>query len=286
MTATRSRNRRSDGSDRFVERRHQIRQRQGARRLRWVAGLALIAFLAVSVIGLLNSDVFAVENVTVDGVDRDLAEQVYRATRIEPGQPLIDVDEGVAARAVEELPWVRSADVARAWSGTVTVLVEPRVTLFALAVPDGSGYVGLDRDGVQVRRVSAELIVDSPLASDGGEGEASVPLIHGLVVEPDPGAIGPPEAALAINFLVSAPDSMRTLVQRMELVDGALHLRLVTGGVADLGDSRQLGAKYQALETILNQVDLDCLGTVDVSVPTAPSVTRTCQPAEDGGQDG
>lgn len=290
MTATRSRSRsrRSNSADRFTERRHEIRKQRGARRLRWVAGLALVALLAVAAIAIANSPALAVDKVTVNGVDRDRAEQVYRASRLEAGLPLLDVDTAAASSSVRELPWVRTAEVERGWNGTVVINVEPRQILFALATPDQAEFVAVDSEGIQIARLSAAEVTASPLASASTVGDPAegVPLIHGLVVNPDPGAIAPPEAALAINFLVAVPDSVRSVVREAEVVDQTLQIHLMSGGVALFGDSRLLGAKFQALETILNQVDLACLETVDISAPTAPSVTRTCQPGETSGQDG
>ncbi len=297
MTATRSRrpsrrsSGRSDSSDKFAQRRHEIRRRQGARRLRWVAGFALLALLAVAVIGFLNSDAMSVDVVTVNGVERDRAEQVYRATQVEAGQPLIDVDGDEVASRVEQLPWVRAAAVARSWNGTVVIDVESRQTLFALAGTVEGEYVGVDSDGVQIERLGSDQVADSVVrtqASSGADTAGSViaPVLHGVTVDIQPGQSAPPAAALAINFLLSAPEDVRQMVGSMEAVDGELSLRLKSGSVAKLGDSRQLGAKYQSLETVLAQVDLACLAAVDVSVPSAPSVTRSCQTGDEVGQDG
>ncbi len=296
MTATRARTgrsqrkggRRPDGADRFAERRHEVRKRKGARRLRWVGGLAIVAFMAVAVIGLLNSDMLAVDVVTVNGVERNQAEEVYRATNIEAGQPLIDVDNEAAAEFVEELAWVRSAVVSRSWNGTVVVDVEMRKTLFALADPTGSEFVGIDKDGIQVRRLAVDSTMNSlhPLNLEVGSESATFTLVHGLTVDIEPGELAPPSAALAINFLVSAPDDIRQLVGRMDVVGDELVLIFNSGSTARLGDSRQLGAKFQSLETVLEQVDLACLESVDVAVPSAPSVTRSCADSEEAGQDG
>ncbi len=246
------------------------------RRLRWVAGLALVAFLIVAVIGLLNSSALAVDVVTVNGVDRDLASEVYSATDIEPGQPLVDVDTAAVEGLVEELPWVRSAAVSRSWNGTVVVEVEQRQTLLALAGTDGSDFVGVDQDGIQVTRLSSDLVVDA----------APIPLVQGLAVDIQLGQSAPPSVALAINFLLSAPADIRDIVGQIEVADEELFVVLTSGSRARLGDSRQLGAKYQSLETVLQQVDLSCLESVDVSVPSAPSLTRSCADGETGGQDG
>jgi hypothetical protein len=56
--------------------------------------------------------------------------------------------------------------------------------------------------------------------------------------------------------------------------DGEVDLRLVGGGIARLGPTAGLGSKLVAVATVLEQVDLTCLATIDARVPSAPSVTR------------
>jgi cell division septal protein FtsQ len=56
--------------------------------------------------------------------------------------------------------------------------------------------------------------------------------------------------------------------------DGAVELQLLDGAVVRLGAADQLAAKLVSAETVLTQVDTTCLATVDVRVPSAPTVTR------------
>jgi hypothetical protein len=49
---------------------------------------------------------------------------------------------------------------------------------------------------------------------------------------------------------------------------------LAGGGVARLGPTTALGSKLVAVATVLGQVDLSCLATIDARVPSAPVVTR------------
>ena len=53
------------------------------------------------------------------------------------------------------------------------------------------------------------------------------------------------------------------------------------GGRARFGDGTDLDGKLQALETMLARVDLRCIDTIDVRVPSAPALTRL--PPPDGG---
>jgi hypothetical protein len=49
---------------------------------------------------------------------------------------------------------------------------------------------------------------------------------------------------------------------------------LVEGGSLRFGSTEQLEAKVTAAKTVLSDVDLSCLETLDVRVPGSPALTR------------
>jgi hypothetical protein len=57
-------------------------------------------------------------------------------------------------------------------------------------------------------------------------------------------------------------------------LEPALALDLADGGRVELGDDRQLDLKVEAFRTVVARVDLRCLDTIDLRVPTHPVVTR------------
>ena len=99
----------------------------GHRWLRWGAGTALMAVIALCLLGaarMSHLDALAIDWVEVRGsFERVTAEQVRTAAAPHLEQGFIAVDpEGVRA-AVERLPWVRSAQVSKRWPDTVVIAV-------------------------------------------------------------------------------------------------------------------------------------------------------------------
>lgn len=258
-------------SDRFVGRRQEIRRQKGARRLRVVLALTVVSLLAVSAIGILNSELADVDAITVVGNDRTPTDDVVGATSILAGQPLLDLDLAAAEAAVEALPWVRKADVERRLDGEIIVRVRERKPILALpVVGPGAGagggdsapgrYVLVDQLGQQL-----ELVNDIP---------AGFLPVAGIEASGRPGESAPEETGLILSLVHSMPRPLVDQVSAMTVSEGDLFLELTSGARANIGDSSLLGEKIQALETVLARVDLECVSVIDLRVPTAAAVRR------------
>lgn len=258
-------------SDRFADRRQEIRRQKGARRLRVVLALTVVSLLAVSAIGILNSELADVDAVTVVGNDRTPNDDVIEATSILAGQPLLDLDLAAAEAGVEALPWVRRAEVERRLDGEVIVRVRERTPVLALPVVGSGADVGggetasgrfvlIDQLGQQL-----ELVNDIP---------AGFPPVAGIEASGRPGESAPEETGLILSLVHSLPRSLVDQVSAMTVSEGDLFLELTSGARANIGDSSLLGEKIQALETVLARVDLECVSIIDLRVPTAAAVRR------------
>lgn len=264
-TTTRSRSapatkppKRSD-RDRFQARRLEVERRQGLRRLRLVLGLAAVTSVAVAVVAFVNSSWFDVDDVTVAGNERAASAAIVDASGIRIGQGLLEVDLDAAARSVELVPWVGTASVSRSWTGSIEISVVERPP--SAVIPAVGGFALVDDHGRQL-----EIVERRP------EGYLPITGIEGSGVAGEPA----PDAILPVVALAEAlPEEIVQRVSAIALIGADIHLELVDGGRANLGDGVDLGPKLQAFETVLARVDLTCLDTIDVRVPDAPVVTRT-----------
>ena len=153
-------------------RRRALKKAEGRRRLALLC-LAVIVVLAPAGYWLLaNSSAFAVSGVSVSGGGALLSAEVRQAAvGAVGGRSLLQVDAGSIERAVERLPYVRSATVDRAFPHTLSI----RITTYrpVAAVRSGKSAYLVSSDG----RV---LDTDVPAKS-------RLPVIrvaHGLVLTP------------------------------------------------------------------------------------------------------
>src|SRR5271169_6246477 len=85
-----------------------------------VLGLAIIGGAAWA---LLGSSLLVVRHVDVTGNRLVPTAQIRAAAQIRPGTPLATVNTGAAARRVEGLAPVLSAQVSRSWPSTIVITV-------------------------------------------------------------------------------------------------------------------------------------------------------------------
>lgn len=258
-------------SDRFVGRRQEIRRQAGARRLRVVLALTVVSLLAVSTIGVLNSELADVDAVTVIGNDRTPIDDVVAATSILPGQPLLDLDLGAAESGVEALPWVRKVDINRRLDGEIIVRVTEREPILALPIV-APGADGVTRDAGPARFVLIDQLGQQLELVD--EIPAGFVPVAGIEASGRPGESAPEESGLVLSLVQSLPPSLIDQVSAMTVSEGDLYLELTSGVRANIGDSSLLGEKIQALETVLARVDLECVSVIDLRVPSAAAVRR------------
>ena len=130
------------------------------------------AFFGVIAVGLLlgisyiflGPKVLVVRSVVVSGTHLVPASQVRAAAAIPAGEPLLRVNTGAAARRVEAITQVQSAQVNKSWPDRILITVQERTPVLAVARPGaagstsaaGGGYDLIDASGVIVRTAQAK----------------------------------------------------------------------------------------------------------------------------------
>ena len=155
------------GGQRLNRRR---RWRRAVRRIRrvglWLGvGVILAAIsapLASGAASILKTRRFAIERVEVAGQSRLSADEVVKASGLAPGQNLWSLDARRAVAGVEALPFVRRAELVRAFPNHVTLFVEERQP-FTLVSAGGLFWV--DEQGVPLGPESRPVSLDAPVIS-------------------------------------------------------------------------------------------------------------------------
>jgi len=129
------------------------------------------AFFGVIAVGVLvgvsytflGPKVLVVRSVVVSGTHLVPASQVRAAAGIPLGEPLLRVNTAAAARRVEAITQVRSAQVSKSWPDRILITVQERTPVLAVARPPaagstsaGGGYDLIDASGVIVRTAQAK----------------------------------------------------------------------------------------------------------------------------------
>lgn len=219
---------------RFRARRIAVRRAEGRRRLRWMVIAAVVVLLAVGVLVVLASPLFAIDNVQVEGnVYTDPAALDAIVDRLE-GEPILTADLDAARRELEAIPWVADARVTMHFPHTVRIQIAERTPVASFQGTDGQFRV-VDVDG-RVLDVLAGQPVDYLL-------------ISGVSPNTDAGS----NAGLALRGaaqLVSAlPPALHERVSRVELTPTG-----ETTLILDGGDTPEITVSFGAPEDYRNKL--------------------------------
>ncbi len=246
------------GARNLTQRAQEVRAARRQRRKSVVVVLLALSIATAAGIALIRSPLLAIDSVRVTGQDLVSEGDVVGAAAIPIGSPLLDLPmEDVQAR-VEALPEIHTATIIRNWSGRVTIDVTEREPTMALRTP--VGYALVDNDGRQVRTTT-----ETP--------DGFLPVI-GLEASGIPGDPAPPGSTAVLRLMEEITPQVRAAVSDVVVTGDQMALRLVEGGRVVLGDDRELKAKVVSLETLLVSVDLRCTHEIDLTVPSAPALSR------------
>ncbi len=245
---------------RIRARRISVRRHEGRRRLRRLAVVGIVVAVVAAGALALRSPLFDVDRVVVSGADHTGAEAVAAAAGIAKHHPMLDVDTAGARRRVLALPWVASVRVTKDWPGTVRVAVTERVPVAVLPAAPGQ-FAVVDRDG---------RVLELDPAPPAG--------LAALAGVPPPGAAGTtvdPAAAALLPVAAALPPALASQVTELAPSADGVQLRLGGGELVQLGPvDGDVGPKLLALLTVVDQVDLAHVCTIDLRVPSAPTLTR------------
>ena len=239
-----------------------MRRQEGRRRLRVVVGVAAGAAAAFGAWGATASPLLDLDRIVIEGaVHTDPADARF-ASGLRRGEPLVDVDEAAAARAVSALPWVARATVQRRWPGQVRIRVVEREPVAVAAT--ASGRWGLvDRTGRVVDEVEGA--------------PAGLPVLSGVPPAGPPGTSLPDDGVAALAVAVALPAELRARTAGVAPADGGggeVEIRLSPEGRVRLGPPVDLERKFDAIRAVFAQVDLGNLAVLDVRRPDSPVLTR------------
>jgi cell division septal protein FtsQ len=272
---------------RIRERLVAVQRAQGRRRLKIMVAIVAVVVLAAAALAATRLPLLAVQHVEVTGDVHTPRGSVLAVTRLDRHPQLIDLNSGRLRRELMTLPWVASAQIHRRWPATVAVHLSERRPVAEVTGPEGQPAV-VDRDGrVLATGAAAATAVAAALApASSPPGAPGLPALKGVgqagaagtYLAPSTGVRDVLALALALPPMLSS--SSANQLRAIEIgKQGMLQATLAPGLTVLFGSVDALDAKLLALRTLLERVDLRGVATLDVRVPTAPSLTHQGQPS-------
>ena len=263
--------------------------RRGRRRVVAAAGAVTVIILLAWGAG--RSPLLAVRHVQLSGTGPTTRDAALAAAGLDRHAQMLDLNLWRMGRRLEALPWVDRAVVRRRWPSTVRIALTSRVPVAQVPGPDGRPAVVDARGRVLAVGPEAAAVLARPAThlprlsgvdAAGGPGTvlaagsgpaltiatAVPPLLAGLTPASQPGSAlsGPALSGPALGAVVAGRGGVWSVV-------------LSTGISVLFGSPDGLGAKLVALRTILAQVPLAGVASIDVRVPDTPVLTRGIRPA-------
>lgn len=246
-------------TDPRISRRRQAVAR--SKRKRMFGGLAAGGALAGIIWMMFWSPLLDVREVKVVGAIETSESSVVEASGLAGSAPnLLLLSTAEIAVAIEELPWVASAEVDRMLPGTVRVRIEERDPALVLAL--GAARWTLDDQGNVL---------------SGGEAVPGLPVLAGVEVgRVEPGTrLVTDEARSALKVLASLPRSIRSRLAGISAPTTELiSLELADGTAVRFGAAERLAAKNEVTKALLAKIKAEgrTVAYIDVRVPANAAV--------------
>lgn len=225
-----------------------------------------VGAVALSLVGLglgawavVNSPIFEIERIEVEGARELTPDEVRALAAIEPGTNMLRLSLDEVAAALGRSPWVRHAVADRSLPTTLVLRIQERRAVGWIEDPSGPAMVAADGTVVELARPAP---LDLP-----GLGTAPEPLEPGDRLEGVP----------TLQVAASMGDGLLGSVASVAEVDGEVVMALRAGGEVRYGSPDHLGEKNQALGEMLawareRKVSVEY---IDVRIPSAPALRPT-----------
>lgn len=255
---------------RIRERRVAVARAAGRRRLRFLIIGAGVVALIVGALVALHSSLFSARHIKIIGGAGVSRRQVILTSGLGGAPPLIDIDPAQAVSNLERLPTVATASVSLRWPDSVDIRLTGRVGV--AAVPLGGSAAGRVST-VAVQQQFAVVDATGRVLAILRQAPAGLPIVLAASFVGHPGTFLKP----AGRALIDVARSLGGLAAKVRAVgydqSGQIALSLKSGQVAIVTGPGQLAQKMVSLATVLHDVSLTNIATVDLSYPSSPVLT-------------
>lgn len=260
-----------------VERRRQVELEERARRMRLAKTIGALVAVTALVVGVLYSPLLSIGTFTVKGTEHLASDSVVATSGLRKGTPLVAADIGKATAALRADPWIAYARIRRSYPRTIFIDVAEERPVLVIRTSHGSALISENgriveylagTEGKAPESASSFSVVvatyEGPLAS-GSRSDAALPGRH----------VSEPVGELVRLARHLTPAMRQRLAEIVTDDKSTIVLKLNDGSSVLLGPAEDMTAKLSALESVLEQVQLDCLAQIDVRNPVRATISRT-----------
>lgn len=139
---------------RQVNQRVKPRKKKKRKKKRYFLKFCILVALCVGMYYFLTSHFFDIQKIKVENNNYYTSEQIIEMTGLKTGKNLFEISANNAKQKLLKDPYIANANVLRIPPGKIIVKVEERRE-FA-AIPYGSSFALIDKDGLVLRRTNVE----------------------------------------------------------------------------------------------------------------------------------
>jgi len=225
----------------------------------WITAVIVAVIAGYILLG--HSPLLDVEELEVHGLHHLRLEEVEDRLGFKIGDPL-PLGLGESQRKLEELSWVKTADIDRSWSGRITVDISEYKPL-ALALTEPERWALVADDGT--------------VLTHGLIAPLDLPRLSGVHAAGSPGTYLSADSSALLSLLVLMPPELGDKFFSLRRdSSGEIHGTLRTNQEVIFGDDKRLGAKIISLSAMLDYLEAEKRTDdyIDVSYPEKPIVTN------------
>jgi cell division protein FtsQ len=227
----------------------------------WVLALVLAVLVGACTVWVINSPVFRLRDLQVQGTKHLSAAQVRRLAGLTGDTNVVWTSGSRVAERLERDPWVRSATVTKRLPAGMVISIDERTPVARVAA-SGGRFVLVSADGVVL-----------PGRGAGG----GVPLLRSAhpVAGPETPASSLRGLETALRSVAALPSTVRLQVSSAtQRADGSVQLELTRGTKVEFGDASRAVEKGRVLRSLLmwSAGHGVTAATIDVEIPTAPAI--------------
>lgn len=226
--------------------------------------LFVVIFLIVLVIVILNSSIFDIREIIVTNNNTLSQEEIILFSGIKRGQSTYRINKVQIVELLKENPQIGNAEVSVKFPNKLIINIIERTP--RCLIPHRGNYLVVATDKVVIRAVPTRDSI-------------KLPLVIGL--NPEEPLLGEPITASKIDEVIAIfsllDEKLYNVLLQIDIENYFMYIRSQTTAQpikVELGNMQEIGRKITNLRSILTQMNLESIQTIDIRKPHLPTIIR------------